>query len=315
MSEPTAFDFTKSRGLDPRLENRILTWLDFFRKSPERLERSLGVVPTIQIEPITSGIFSDIIATWEGQAIACGIDFGIGATTPTMLVIPGTMARALVGQMLGAPVVVEEPEEGAEEEKAEADSEEEAPEPEPLPELTRVEQSMLELFINEACAAMLEAWPDDTEPPTLNVGSIDVEAARCRFVAKTAPLVCIPIQLTIGGTTAILEWLFPPTAFGGFEEASEVEPTPETRRNLERLVRSVPVELVVKLGEARLLLRDLAQLKAGDLIILDKKIGQPLSASIGRGSRFVGWPGRVGSQQAYQIEELTGSRDSAGRAA
>ncbi|MFK7819152.1 MAG: FliM/FliN family flagellar motor switch protein [Planctomycetaceae bacterium] len=311
MSDATPFDFTKSRGLDPRLENRILTWLDFFRKSPARLERSLGVIPTLQIEQITSGVFSDIAAGWPGPAVGCGIDFGIGATTPTLLVISGTMARALVGQMLGAPVVEEEPD-------ADGESEEgaEAPEPEPLPELTRVEQSMLELFVSEVTAAMIEAWPDSTTPPTLKVGNVEVEAARSRFVSKTAPLVSIPISVTIGSVTESLQWLLPPTAFAGFEEASAIKPTAESRRNLERLVRSVPVELVVKLGEARLLLRDLAQLKAGDLIILDKKIGQPLSASIGRGSRFVGWPGRVGSQQAYQIEELNGSRpEPSGRAA
>jgi len=46
---------------------------------------------------------------------------------------------------------------------------------------------------------------------------------------------------------------------------------------------------------------ELAALTAGDVIILDQRIGEPLLATVGDVPVFWGWPGRLGMRQAYQI--------------
>lgn len=295
MNVATPFDFTKSRSLESRLETRVSTWMGFFCKNPARLERSLGMIPSLEANSITTGVFSEFVADWAGPTVGCNIRFGPDGF-PTLLVIPGTMARALVDQMLGAPI--------GEEEDAGDD-------PKPR-ELTRVEQSMIEMFVTEVCAALIEAWPE-ADPPSIVCGEVEPNAARSRFVVKTAELISVPFSLTIGPVTAEIEWLLPPIAFGDFEETAVAAPTLASRRNLEELVRGVPVELVVELGEARMSLRDLAQLKTGDLIVLDKKLGQPLDATIGKRARFIGWPGRIGNQQAYQVEELASRQNHSER--
>ena len=73
---------------------------------------------------------------------------------------------------------------------------------------------------------------------------------------------------------------------------------------METLVRDLPVEISVNLGTVELPLADLARLRAGDLVLLNQRVSEPLAAALAGIKRFRVWPGRVSSQQAIQIDSL-----------
>lgn len=78
-----------------------------------------------------------------------------------------------------------------------------------------------------------------------------------------------------------------------------------TRANLEQLVREVRVDIVVQLGSVELPVTQLAKLQVGDVIVLDSRVNEPLTATVGGNRKLLGWPGRVGSRQAFQIDAPT----------
>ena len=82
------------------------------------------------------------------------------------------------------------------------------------------------------------------------------------------------------------------------------EKRPYLRPTLESLVGEMPVEVSVRLGATELPVSQLTRLRAGDVVILDQRVSEPLEACIGGQTRFHVWPGRVGPRRAFQIDSL-----------
>ena len=315
MTEAEVFDFRKSRNIDSRMENRVEAWLSFFYAGASRLERILGVTPELSGSTIRRNTFGETMADWADSMTACSILYG-ERSVETLLVLQTASAKVIVNCMLGIPIADPEQSETDEETTGEEtptdgeDAERDAAETHVVP-LTAVEQSMFQLFVGQVCGALAEAWPE-SNTPRIHAADILTDASRSRFVTKTADVVGIAFSIGLGGQSHDLQWLLPQELFIDLVGREGSAPSTATRKNLETLVRGVPVELVVNLGAAQLFLRDLADLKSGDLIMLDKKLGQPLEGVVGDRKRFSGWPARIGSEQVYQIESLTVERAQQG---
>src|SRR5208337_4009872 len=78
---------------------------------------------------------------------------------------------------------------------------------------------------------------------------------------------------------------------------SELSP----RQQLESLARDMSTQLTVRLGGVQLTAPQLAELRVGDLVVLNQKTTEPLRAMISGQTRFFGWPGRVGNRQAFEV--------------
>jgi len=73
---------------------------------------------------------------------------------------------------------------------------------------------------------------------------------------------------------------------------------------MDAVVRELPVEVVVDLGEVEVPLTQLAQLSVGDLLILNRRVSDPLTARVGGRAKFIGWPGKMGPRQAVHIVSI-----------
>ena len=69
-------------------------------------------------------------------------------------------------------------------------------------------------------------------------------------------------------------------------------------------MKELPLEFCVELGSARLTLGRLAALKAGDVILLDQRISEPLRAQVGGSERFDVWAGAEGRAQAVRVHSV-----------
>jgi flagellar motor switch protein FliM len=70
----------------------------------------------------------------------------------------------------------------------------------------------------------------------------------------------------------------------------------------ERL-KETSLELRVDLGQTQLSIRDLLNLKEGDILVLDKPFHAPLIGSIEDTPKFQGYAGRSRNRKVYKIEE------------
>src|SRR5262249_28760192 len=91
----------------------------------------------------------------------------------------------------------------------------------------------------------------------------------------------------------------------GAERQKPAAGPPEPAR-LRALGEGLPVELVVVLGTVELTLADLTKLSAGDVVILNQRVSEPLTAYLAGEKKCKGWPGRVGSRQAFEIDSFLG---------
>ncbi len=77
-----------------------------------------------------------------------------------------------------------------------------------------------------------------------------------------------------------------------------------SRATVERSVRGVPVELAAELGQARIRLRQLLDLQAGDVIPLDARLGQPAVVPVEGRPKFTAHIGRIGNRLGIQVADV-----------
>jgi len=69
-------------------------------------------------------------------------------------------------------------------------------------------------------------------------------------------------------------------------------------------VDRVSLPVVVELGKATISLKELLSLEVGDVVVLDKRVGEPLNILVGKKVKMKGMPGRSGRRLAIKITEL-----------
>ena len=103
-------------------------------------------------------------------------------------------------------------------------------------------------------------------------------------------------------------WVIPyETVLGVFEALEEAEQITQSRRErelLEGLVSDMPTRVTVRLGTIELNAQQINSLQVGDVLVLDQKLDVPLTVNVAEQATFLGWPGRVGTRQALQIDSL-----------
>jgi len=281
------YDFRKPGKLAPELEHELGAWLrGTCRLAGERLAREVqfqGELKFLGVEMVYAGA-----ALARLQADSVSYRLALAATqTKTLMVFPRPLVLALVAAMMGDP--------GAE-----------------LPadrELTSVEDSLFEYVVQCLLVAVLqEGWLND-EPLTLAYQQKEPNPKYARTFAADSNLVACRIALRGPFGEQEWQWLVPQETLLGLFTRSKEQTRPAAhdsgvRPKIEAFVRELPVEISVRLGSVDLPLAMLADLRVGDLVILNQRVADPLTAFVAGEERFHVWPGRVGYQQAIQVESL-----------
>lgn len=172
-------------------------------------------------------------------------------------------------------------------------------------ELTSVEMSMVELALQRLADGIGDAWPGP-QPISARLGPTIDRPRRTRLFNPDETLVVTRLNIESRFGTEECVWLLPQREFGELIEdegaiASDV-PDRAPDPNMISLAERIPVEVVVELGHAELTMNQVANLKEGDILVLDQPISRSLTASIGDQLKWTGVPRRVGSRQGFEIE-------------
>jgi flagellar motor switch protein FliM len=174
-------------------------------------------------------------------------------------------------------------------------------------ELTGLEVSLCDYLVRELILTPLEqAWPLRDKPkwaagaggPPRNVWRVAAaDPAVLATLGVSTPFGDQSLHLLFTRSVRLLRLADPPPPAAAPQSDAQ-------RRQIEALVREMPIDLTVTLGSSDLTLLDLARLQPGDLLVLQQKVGEPLPAAVGGTDKFRVWPGAVGGRQAVQIHTV-----------
>lgn len=201
---------------------------------------------------------------------------------PTLLAVPRRLALALVEGLLGGL-------------------------PEALPddrELTSLELSLAEMAIQEWCAALNESQPGD-DPVHVQCGEPDPSPRLVRMYAAHRPLAVVPLRIRGPFGEERIRWILPQDLVEGMCGEAPAPPSEQAHAELEQRALQLPLELVVRLGAVKLGVAELQELRPGDVILLDRRVNEPLPVFVNDEELLRGWAGRVGARQAVKVSQRT----------
>lgn len=280
---PAEYDFRKPPPGD--IERNVTAWLTLAcRRSNEAAALSLKYPATIQLTKVESPSAAACLSSFPEGAISVPLAPPDAATGGALLVFPNPVLIALLSGLIGeAPAAL----------PAER-------EPSPM-EAALIPHLVRELFVSP----FLKSWPG-VEPLVVNIGPPAPPAAVWTggnehnvFVTFTlsAPYGEHPIYLIL-------------TRSGRWEQLAAVglspPVSPAPKAQIEAVVRAMNVELAVILGHADLTMRDLSGLTAGDVLVFDQKVNEPLDGLVSGARKFRVWPGVVGDRAAVVVDTITG---------
>lgn len=281
MNYPTV-DFRKPARVPEDISQMLTQWQRASREAIEvRFSRFVSSELKITIlppEPVTG----EDLRVGSESSINHRVDI-VEPNVATLFMLERPLALALASEMLGAA-------------------------PEELPEdrsLTYIESTCLDFLIEEL-KCLIVASQKLTPKLDLRVdGKAELKELHSEFPSNaTNSTFGFRVELPYGGGT--IRWIIPQAATLDMVARSPktMQSNGRSREALRRLVLDAPSEMSVCLGASRVLLSKLRNLAPGDIIVLDQKIDEPLTAKLGGQPIFYGWCGKSGKQQVFQIDEL-----------
>jgi flagellar motor switch protein FliM len=186
-------------------------------------------------------------------------------------------------------------------------------------ELTEIECGLAAMILKAMSGAIAAAW-DGVAKLTPRTGEQLTESALKRLALPGDPSVVIALDMAIRESKGQLRIVMPapmvkqlglaagaetrPAAF----EPNNVTPAAQLRRHVE----AATVPLVAELGRCKVTMRDLLELRPGDVLRLQSRVTHDLTISMGGREAYRGRPGRVSERIAIQITAVTKEYRNAG---
>jgi flagellar motor switch protein FliM len=177
-------------------------------------------------------------------------------------------------------------------------------------ELTDIETSVMEGIIVRILGNMREAWTTviDLRP---RLGQIDTNPQFAQIVPPTEMVVLVTLETKVGEVEGMMNFCIPYLTIepiigklsAQFWYSSVRRGTTTENLNIlkEKLV-GVDVNVVAEIGTIQIAVRDVLDLRTGDVICLyNTKVGDPFSLNIGNKKKFLCRPGIIGKKMAVQV--------------
>jgi flagellar motor switch protein FliM len=284
MNQPPLqpFDFAAAARVKLPLRRKLNAWV---QKASELFVDQWAMISqtpiTAALEAVDSKSFGDVQRGWANPCGAVAITVG-AAATDGMLVMENKQLRVLLLDLLG----------GCDTETTD----------EPL---TSIEVSMATIIFEMAAASFSEAW-EEQEPITLSVGEFDPVPSRSRVFPVDEKVLVGSFKIQVGEMPASLQMVLPhDTTRSQFGIVDHTESDLREGQSISsERISTIEVELIASFGDVEVDMGDLAQLDVGDIIVLDKKVHEPVGISANGYPVFSAWPGRKLDQQVLKIETV-----------
>jgi flagellar motor switch protein FliM len=262
----------------------ISDWLGRACKSAvKQWSKQWPFAPEVGLGDIRTVLPTELVKSIPETSLGCGLDVWGNSVSPAFLTFDRPLLLALLSGLLGEPVSA-------------------------LPEdreLTAIERSMIDLLIDQIMTPIRNSWPGENGPK-LRVTATGAPRTTCRL-SPTEPAIVAALAINAPFGDGTFRLVLPTKGWSvpTIQSPEKSVPNSFPREEIESAVRELGVDFSVTLGHARLALKELANLKRGDVVLLEQRVTEPLRAYVGGKERFQVWPGAVGPSQAVRIHSAS----------
>lgn len=179
-------------------------------------------------------------------------------------------------------------------------------------ELTDIEQTVVERVLLKLLGNLRESWSNIIEVSP-RVEQIESNPQFVQIVGPNEMVVLITFEVRIGQAEGMMNMCIPYimiepivsklSAQYWFSSVRK-ESNAENFEALKGKLNKVKVPFVVNVGSADITLKDLINLKAGDVMPLKSDIKNPMDVFVGNNLKFKAVPGTIGKKMAVSINEV-----------
>lgn len=181
--------------------------------------------------------------------------------------------------------------------------------------LTDIERPLVENVVDRALGSLRTAWEGIVSFTPVREG-METSAQFVQIVPPNDIVVSILFEIRVGETHGAMSLCIPYLVlkpvlsklsaqrwFSGSKRTSS-----QYTALLAQQIQQTRVPLIAVLGSARLMLRQVLELKEGDVILLNRRIHEPIDITVGNRVKFRARPGTRGKQVVVQIESIVASQ-------
>ncbi len=182
--------------------------------------------------------------------------------------------------------------------------------PNPRP-LTEIESRIILEVVERIMGAVKESWMNiyNVDP---RIETLESNLEFVRIVSGNDMVILFSFEVEVGNKSGMMTICIPYIVIEPIAQklsaslwfASKKSYDPKVQENLQNRLEKVFLPLVVQLGKTRLSMRELLGLEVGDVVVLDRRVNDPLDVLIGKDVKMRGVSGRVGNRLALRITEL-----------
>ncbi|WP_406678136.1 flagellar motor switch protein FliM [Moorella sp. ACPs] len=180
-------------------------------------------------------------------------------------------------------------------------------------ELTEIELHVLRRVNGRILEQLSYSW-SDIYSFTPKLEAMETNPQFTQVISPNETVAVITLSTTVGRQEGLLNLCLPYmllepvisrlSASHWLAAPGEGEARPDYRAVIEQILAGVPVELTAYCGRTRLPVRDFIQLQVGDVITLEKVVGEDLELYVDGHLKFKVQPGVVGQKIAVQVTEV-----------
>jgi flagellar motor switch protein FliM len=168
-------------------------------------------------------------------------------------------------------------------------------------ELSAIEVDLSSYFVDRLAESISQGWMGAGELP-ITLSPLEKDPRKLRLFRGKDLVTKIGIEIECRSGKATLDWLLPKHKMASLlDNAIELRSEGEPVTPPKELIGQLPLQVVTLLGSVNVPMTELANLKPGELIILDQRIDSPMVSQVDGTPAFECWPGRLGKKQAVQV--------------
>lgn len=273
-------DFSRPPSLHPDSRAKLAQWLTRSNLWLSETLAGMSCNVEISLEECATAWPAKSLLEWSDKTFAFRVKLA-NSSSLSAVAIPNSLAQVMIGSLMG-----EQLEKWPDER-----------------ELTAAEQSVGELFVTQIVNSLVESWFAD-DRLNLKVFEREPNIRRTKIFKIQEPFVVCRSTIKTSVGVAPWTWILPHDylneLFGSVHKENSSAKA-NTRTQLEALARGMTSQVTIRLGGAQLSAPQVANLRVGDLVVLNQKTSEPLRAFVSGRPKYLGWPGRIGNHQAFEI--------------
>jgi len=179
-------------------------------------------------------------------------------------------------------------------------------------ELTGIEKSIMSKIILKAFAALGKSW-EHVEKIDFKQSAFESNPQFIQIVPPGETVIVVSLQIKMGAESGLMTFCYPYLILEPIMGKLSTQHWIEARKNEDdknrysrnaREMNSVTTDIVAYMGGTDLTIKELIELKTGDVVRLDNLVHEDITVIVGDRAKFLAKPGRIGNRKAIQIDEL-----------